>query len=774
MYNWNRSFASLKRYSTVKILSPIFIMMIALLSACGGGDGSKNTDGPDPTSTLTCDIQTPQNRSVFYIGDSISFRGTSNDSAGEAITYRWDFGDGTTASGDAATHQYTNEGAYDVVLTASKSPTEIASASVSLVVEKHTCTIERPANNSVRDLDEIISFNGAADQSDRQVTSFSWDFGDGTTATGQEVVHQFASEGIYTVELTTTYEENSKATDSIALTIEQLFTVSGLVFNKGSGVQGVSVTLAGDSEYKAETDINGEFSFSLIPKGEYLLSMANEKYNPSPEAYRLHITDKDIAGISFDAIDFEMLYDVAFGSPQNTVSLPPATGSETYPRNTPSEIVFGQPRVVSEYYDLDDQPCEFGGYEMKYPGYDQISFYVEKNYDILDRFSVYRIEMDIVVGAIEGITQYEEFTILLDTPSVRRIDFKADGTVAAYGSGNSSFAQYEFEKIVKVKIIVDKKNKQITYDVNNQTYTQADIVPMLRTIRLNMHSASVNSTVAVDNIRIFDITNRSNFEYFVFDGDQFETLAFPGAESTTCSGFNDHGDVVGHYWLNGAKSHFLRDSGGYHQIDLADQLNPELVDINNQKVMVGGYDTNSPYGFVLDEMQQLDSIFFGTQTFVGGINDSGVVVAGNQGNRLYIGDQSNYYDTTLGLSTPYNSAGRINNANLVVGNHIGFLGYLDDEDGWGFESYIYDGSDFTTVAYPGAFITYFSGINDNNTISGYYLNETSNSTMFTYEQGAFSIIAHPEGHDLFSVDINNSGQILGGMIRSPHILNFEN
>lgn len=55
----------------------------------------------------------PANLSVTFDGSQ------STDVNGDALTYSWDFGDGNTATGASATHEYTTEGSYRAVLTVS-------------------------------------------------------------------------------------------------------------------------------------------------------------------------------------------------------------------------------------------------------------------------------------------------------------------------------------------------------------------------------------------------------------------------------------------------------------------------------------------------------------------------------------------------------------------------------------------------------------------------------------------------------------------------------
>jgi len=52
----------------------------------------------------------------FFKGVETSFHGEAYDVEADALTYRWDFGDGATAEGDEVTHTYKALGSYNVTL----------------------------------------------------------------------------------------------------------------------------------------------------------------------------------------------------------------------------------------------------------------------------------------------------------------------------------------------------------------------------------------------------------------------------------------------------------------------------------------------------------------------------------------------------------------------------------------------------------------------------------------------------------------------------------
>ncbi|WP_243231865.1 PKD domain-containing protein [Microbacterium sp. CIAB417] len=81
-----------------------------------GATGSKTTEvtvAPVPNQAPIADIGSP-----VVDGLSVTVNGSaSNDPDGSIASYAWDFGDGGTASGASATHDYASEGTYTITLT---------------------------------------------------------------------------------------------------------------------------------------------------------------------------------------------------------------------------------------------------------------------------------------------------------------------------------------------------------------------------------------------------------------------------------------------------------------------------------------------------------------------------------------------------------------------------------------------------------------------------------------------------------------------------------
>jgi subtilisin family serine protease len=143
-------------------------------------------------------------------GLACSFDGGSS-SADAGATFDWTFGDGSTFSSTtsrSASRTYGAAGTYPVTLTVTNPDKQVGSVS-------HDVTVAAVVNSTARFgkscSSRTCTFNASTSSN---ATSFAWNFGDGSTATGVSASHRFARNRSYTVTLTT-QPGNSTATLSV-------------------------------------------------------------------------------------------------------------------------------------------------------------------------------------------------------------------------------------------------------------------------------------------------------------------------------------------------------------------------------------------------------------------------------------------------------------------------------------------------------------------------------------------------------------------------------
>jgi len=132
--------------------------------------------------------------------------GQSRDADGAIAHYAWRFGDGSSAEGAEVTHSYAAPGRYPVALLADDGR-GLNNSRQQTILDLHVNRPPRPMAGPDRAVcpGEAVTFDGASSNDwDGALVRYRWDFGDGTTAEGQQVVHGFEQPGIYQVRLSVT------------------------------------------------------------------------------------------------------------------------------------------------------------------------------------------------------------------------------------------------------------------------------------------------------------------------------------------------------------------------------------------------------------------------------------------------------------------------------------------------------------------------------------------------------------------------------------------
>lgn len=145
----------------------------------------------------------------------------STDPDGAISEYRWDFGDGSEMVTDTqakASHSYTTAGSYTVTLRV----TDADGATDSSTGEVTVTANQAPTSAFTATTNELVLTVNAAGSADADgtITSYLWDFGDGTEPverTTAQTTHSYAAGGDYTVSLTVT--DDSGATDVATRTV---------------------------------------------------------------------------------------------------------------------------------------------------------------------------------------------------------------------------------------------------------------------------------------------------------------------------------------------------------------------------------------------------------------------------------------------------------------------------------------------------------------------------------------------------------------------------
>lgn len=159
------------------------------------------------TSVTGCQVELTVTAEIIYVVpdfsyfscDGVWYTGETTSDPGDITLWEWNFGDGGSGYGMEPEHSYDGEGPYSVQLTATNNIGCTAS------VTKNVKVIHRP----LAKLDPLPTCAGMPDMMDDLsekvvpgVTSYLWDFGDGTFSSEHNPLKIYDNPGSYLVTLT--------------------------------------------------------------------------------------------------------------------------------------------------------------------------------------------------------------------------------------------------------------------------------------------------------------------------------------------------------------------------------------------------------------------------------------------------------------------------------------------------------------------------------------------------------------------------------------------
>lgn len=190
-----------------RLLTAMTLSITGLLATLMVGCPASNaTLVPGSDGPVTAVIGTSSTRGDAPL--TVSFTGVnSTSSAGDIVSWAWNFADGTTGSGVQIEHIFDAPGRFVVILTATDSAGNTGTAAVEIRVagsEDVTAVIQATPNTGFAPLQ--VTFDGTASSAvDDTILDFAWDFGDGSPISIESSpTHLYSLQGTYTVQLTVT------------------------------------------------------------------------------------------------------------------------------------------------------------------------------------------------------------------------------------------------------------------------------------------------------------------------------------------------------------------------------------------------------------------------------------------------------------------------------------------------------------------------------------------------------------------------------------------
>lgn len=152
-------------------------------------------------------------------GETVQFHDLSLDRDGNIVSWQWDFGDGDLSDLPSPEHVFVDEGDYLISLTVNDADGGSDTASRILSVGNDPPVAAFTWNpTSVTTLADVL-FTSMSSDPDGTLTSWSWDFGDGSSDSGSTVKHRYSSLGTYSVTLIIMDEDGGTASLTKPLTV---------------------------------------------------------------------------------------------------------------------------------------------------------------------------------------------------------------------------------------------------------------------------------------------------------------------------------------------------------------------------------------------------------------------------------------------------------------------------------------------------------------------------------------------------------------------------
>ncbi|MCF7889760.1 PKD domain-containing protein [Candidatus Bipolaricaulota bacterium] len=283
----------------------------------------------------------------------------SSDPDGRIASYDWGFDDGSTGTGETVNHTFDSAGDYTVELTVTDDggATNDTTKNISVTSSNQAPTASFSANPTSGEAPLEVTFDASsAEDSDGTITSYEWDFDDGSTGSGVSGTYTFTSSGTYNVQLTVT--DNDGGTDSTSETISvssepnqppsSSFTASP---TSGEAPLEVSFDASGANDPDGSIDsYNWDFGDGTTGSGVTV----NHTYDSSG-SYTVQLTVTDDEGSNDTASETIDVSTASNQSPTAEFSYDPSSG---YP---PLEVTFDATdssdpdgSIVSYSWDYDD------------------------------------------------------------------------------------------------------------------------------------------------------------------------------------------------------------------------------------------------------------------------------------------------------------------------------------------------------------------------------------------------------------------------------------
>jgi PKD repeat protein len=253
----------------------------------------------------------------------VSFMGSDSTDDVEVTSYLWDFQDGNTSTEADPSNTFTTAGTYNVLLTVTDA--EGLTDNETVIVVVNDATNQAPtaiiaANPITGEAGLVVTFDASNSEDDIAVTSYLWDFGDGSAMSTEEIIeHTYVSIGSYTATLTVEDAEGLSSTASIIITVtDENGNMPPVAIAEVEILSGLLVDLTGSNSTSSIGDLTYSWDFgdgsdpSTEADLEYLYQLSGTYTVTLTVTDENGITDQDTIEITVDkqGVDIEVRFAV--------------------------------------------------------------------------------------------------------------------------------------------------------------------------------------------------------------------------------------------------------------------------------------------------------------------------------------------------------------------------------------------------------------------------------------------------------------------------------
>lgn len=161
-------------------------------------------------------------------------------------SFSWSFGDGSTSTEKEVEHSFAAEGTYTIKFSSKSGGADEITGSKSITINSFPKVDFDVDTTAQRTTKTFIAKSSATN------LTFTWNFGDGSTDTGNTKEHTYSAPGIYIATLTTTDNQNCTDTTSRSVVIEASSKVPNVFTPNGDGTNDFFMISANGARLKLE------------------------------------------------------------------------------------------------------------------------------------------------------------------------------------------------------------------------------------------------------------------------------------------------------------------------------------------------------------------------------------------------------------------------------------------------------------------------------------------------------------------------------------------